>query len=534
MAVAAIALAAHATHARQVTSPRLVILMVVDQMRFDYLDRFATLWTGGLKRLRSDAAIFENAFYPYLNTVTCAGHATIATGAYPATHGIIMNEWLPQGSTRRMPCTEEPGVTSLSYGGQPDRVGHSAFRLKVPTLADRLREMSPLSRVVTLSMKPRSTVMLAGHGGTAVTWFADANSWATSSAFAPGPVPEVAAYVAAHPVEADREVVWTRTLDAGAYAMQDEVTFERPRPSWTSQFPHPLTGAPGSSPAEFYSLWERSPYSDAYLGALTGELVRKFQLGQRDTVDYLGVSFSGLDYVGHDFGPNSQEVQDTLVRLDRTMGRLFAELDAAVGRDRYIVGLSADHGVAEIPEARKAAGVDAGRVVNAQVRKVAEAAMVAAYGPGPHVALVEYTNLYLSETARQRVASNPAALQPLIDAVSTMDGVMRVFSSAGLEHKRASADPIERAAALSYYPGESGDVVIVLKPNWIGTDTSTTTHGSSQPYDQHVPVVLLGAPFKPGRYAMPASPADLAPTLGRIIKVDMPGADGKVLGAAIR
>ena len=262
--------------------------------------------------------------------------------------------------------------------------------------------------------------------------------------------------------------------------------------------------------------------------------VQTFQLGQRGVVDFLGVSFSGLDYVGHDFGPDSHEVQDELIRLDRTLGQLFADLDAAVGRDRYVVGLSADHGVAPIPEAQKASGVDAGRVVNAQVRKVAEAAMLAAHGPGSYVALAEYTNLYLTDSARKRAEADPAFLEPLIDAVAAVPGVQRVLSARGLETKRASANPIERAAALSYYPGESGDVVIVLKPNWIGTDTSTTTHGSLNPYDQHVPVVFLGAPFKPGRYSTAASPADIAPTLAALIKLPLPGIDGKALTDAIK
>jgi hypothetical protein len=514
--------------------PRLLVIVVIDQMRADYLDRYAKLWEHGLKRIRDEGAIFERGFYPYLNTVTCAGHATIGTGAFPSTHGIIMNEWWQRGAGRRMPCTDDPSVTSLSYGGTADRIGHSGHRLKIPTMGDRLRATSPQSRVVTLSMKPRSTVMLAGRGGTAVTWFGDSNSWATSTAFAATPLPDVAAYVSSHPVDRDRETIWTRARDAADYQGEDRSPFERPRPAWSSEFPHPLAGAPGSPPAEFYNLWERSPFSDAYLGAMAAAQVKAFQLGQREVVDYLGVSFSALDYVGHDFGPDSHEVQDGLIRLDRTLGQLFAALDAMVGRNRWVLGLSADHGVAPIPEAQKAAGRDAGRVVNAQVRKVAESAMLAAHGQGSYVALVEYTNLYLTDSARLRAEQDPAFLKPLVDAVATVPGVQRVFPARGLESRRGSADPVERAAALSYYPGESGDVVVVLKPNWIGTDTSTTTHGSMNPYDQHVPVIFMGAWFTPGRYAAPASPADIAPTLASLVKLPMPGIDGKALQDSLR
>ncbi len=515
--------------------PRLLVMLVVDQMRFEYLDRYAKFWTHGLKRLTTEAAVFDRGFYPYLNTVTCAGHATIATGAFPSTHGIIMNEWWHRTVARRMPCTDDPDASSLPYGGGArDRVGHSGHRLRLPTLADRLRAASPGSRVVTLSMKPRSSVMLAGHGGTAVTWFGDSNAWSTSSAFARQPLAEVDAFVAAHPVDRDRPVVWNRARNAKEYFGADESAFERPRPAWRTTFPHPLTGPPGTSASEFFNLWERSPYGDAYLGALTADLVRRFALGQREVVDFLGVSFSSLDYAGHDFGPNSHEVQDTLIRLDATLGQLFADLDQTVGRDRYLVALSADHGVADIPEARKARGEDAGRVVSAEVRKVAEAALVAAHGPGPHVAHVEYTNVYLTDAAKARAEKNVTWLKPLLDGVSAMAGVQRVFPSSGLDRRRASRDPIERAAALSYFPGESGEIVVVLKPNWIGSDTSTTTHGSMQPYDQHVPVILMGAPFTPGRYSTPASPADLAPTLAAVIKLALPGVDGKALAVAVR
>ena len=192
------------------------------------------------------------------------------------------------------------------------------------------------------------------------------------------------------------------------------------------------------------------------------------------------------------------------MRLDGTLGEFFAVLDSAVGRDRYAIGLSADHGVARIPEAVRAeeATLDA-----SSTRKswLAEAAMTAAHGAGPHVALVEHQPLpHKSGPGAQ--GEGPRYIQPIIDAVSKMPGIQRVFSSRGLENKRASTDPIERAAALGHHPEESGEVTVILKPNWIGTNTSTTTHGSAQPYDQHVPVVFLGsAQARPLRHAGVAS-----------------------------
>lgn len=512
--------------------PSLLVLLVVDQMRFDYLDRFDALWKRGIRRLIDEGAVFERGFYPYLNTVTCVGHATIGSGTFPATHGVILNDWWQGAEGRRMSCTDDPAVTAVPYGATAEQIGHSAHRLRVPSLGDRLRERSLDSRVVTLSMKPRSAVMLAGHGGV-VTWFSDANTWSTSTAFAASPVPIVASYAAANPIENARDIVWRRLLEPPVYQAQDASPWERPRTGWARTFPHPLSGAPGTPAAAFYDLWQRSPYSDAYLGEMAAALTQGFELGQRDAVDLLGVSFSALDYVGHDFGPDSHEVQDTLIRLDTVLGDLFEVLDRTVGRDRYVVGLSADHGVAPIPEQQIHSGQDAGRLLPTAVRAVAEEAL-AVLGPGPHVRFVEYTDVYLTDATRSNLASRPDVARALVGALSAMPGVERVMAGAGLELKRESEDAIERAAAWSHVPGQSGDLIVVPKRHWIATDSAAATHGTLHPYDQHVPVVLMGRSFiKPGRYPNAASPADLAPTLATLVDLPMPGVDGKVLAVAL-
>lgn len=375
--------------------------------------------------------------------------------------------------------------------------------------------------------------MLAGHGGTAVTWFSDANGWGTSSAFTATPLPVVGEYIAAHPVDTARETVWTRLDDAAAYTGEDGGAGERGPRGWGPRFPHPLLGAPGTPPERFYDLWERSPFSDAYLGQMAAAMVRDLKLGQRGVVDYLGVSFSGLDYVGHDFGPDSQEVQDTLLRLDRTLGDLLAALDAAVGRGGYALGLSADHGVAPIPEARIAAGLDGGRLAARSVRTAVDRALEP-FAPGPHTALVEYTEIYLTPASLAIVREQPAAERAVLAAVSAVPGVLRAWRSEGLERKRTSADAIERAAAHSYFPGESGDFQLVPKPFWITTESSAATHGTLHAYDQEVPLIFFGPAFKAGRYTEASSPADLAPTLAAVGRVPMPGTDGKALTVAIR
>ncbi|MEZ5283424.1 MAG: alkaline phosphatase family protein [Vicinamibacterales bacterium] len=513
-------------------NPSLVVVLVVDQMRYDYIERMQGRWQHGLKRLVTDGALFERNAYPYLQTVTCAGHATIGTGTFPATHGIILNAWWR--GTRVASCTDDDTVNTVPYEPDAEAVGHSARELRVPTLADRIRERTPASRVVTLSIKPRSAIMLAGHGGV-VTWLDDRNKWATSTAFADAPNADVQAFVAAHPRSALRDVVWERAEPADRYTGTDDAVGEGTPRGWSRTFPHPLAGAPGTTPDPFDNLWETSPYADEYLEAMAEHMVERMQLGKGEAVDYLGVSFSALDYVGHAFGPDSQEVQDTLLRLDATVGRLLDALDRTVGRGRYVVGLSADHGVAPVPEARTAAGLEAGRLLIPEILKVANDVLVKALGPGQHVARVEYTQVYLTDDARGKVAGMPGVLDRVADALAALPGVERVLLSDGLEAHRDDEDPAVRAAALSHMAGRSGQLVVLPKDYWVvsGPGAGGTTHGTHHAYDQRVPLVFFGAGIKPGRYQDASTPADLAPTLASTIGLPMPGTDGHAQTSAL-
>jgi len=525
------------------TPPALVVIVTVDQLRADYLSRFDGQWRHGMRRLLDQGAVFTDARFTYMNTVTCAGHATIATGTVPATHGVILNAWYRRTLGRQASCTHDEAVTTVPYDGAQERERHSAAMLQVPTLGDRLRTRTPGSRVVTLSLKPRSAIMLGGPRSTAVTWFGSGHGWATSSAFAEAPVPEVAAWVAAHPVDRFRTETWDRSLAPGDYAMPDDGAGERSLPGWTAEFPHPLAGAPGTPDDQFYELWQASPYADEYLGAMAAGLVESMGLGRQDTPDYLGVGFSSLDLIGHNFGPDSQEVQDALVRLDRTLGTLFDDLDRLVGPDRWVVALSSDHGVSPVPEVRRLAGLDAGRIPSRVVGAAVDAALATVLGPGPHVARVDSTEVYLTDETRARLAASadaPAAVAAALDAIRQIPGIEAAFESRTVAGARQDADPVVRAAANSHHPERSGDLVAIPRRYWFfvtgptAESGSAATHGTHHDYDVAVPLIFMGAPFAPGRYDEPASPADLAPTLAATLDLPMPGVDGRVLERAWR
>jgi len=509
--------------------PRLVVLLVVDQLRASYLTEYDSHLTAGLRRLMRDGAWFTNGAYPYLNTVTCSGHSTIGTGAFPYRHGMILNAWLDRETGRSPYCTDDAETKDISYNGLPPGTGNSARRLAVPSLAEQVHARG--GRAAALSLKPRSAIPLAGRKVDAVIWFDDRGGWSTSSAFARAPVPPLQQFIDANPMEADYDKVWERTLDAARYRYEDDAEAEGRTAGWTRAFPHPL-GTPGGKPdGRFYARWQRSPFADEYLGRMAAALVDAWKLGRADRTDFLGVSFSSLDLVGHAFGPRSHEVQDLLIRLDRTIGRLLDHLDKTVGPSNYVIGMSADHGVADVPEQAQRGGRQTGAIAAEALMKV----LVPALGDGDHVAATNYTDIYLTEWAYEKVKSDPRLLEATMAALRSLPAIDRVFLGEDLATAgaRSSRDPVMRAAALSYFKGRSGDFIVVPKEQWL-LSSSVTTHGTHYPYDQRVPVILFGAGIKAGTYAVDATPADLAPTLAAIAGVETAPADGRVLKEGLR
>lgn len=513
---------------------KLVVVIVLDQVRADYLQRFADDWAGGLQRMMQTGAWFTEAAYPYLITATCAGHATVSSGALPRTSGIVHNEWFDRRQQKAVTCTADPTVRNIAYGGAQATGGDSAAALRVPALADRLRSERS-GRVAALSLKDRSAIMLAGHGPATVVWRTGL-AWVTSGAFAAGPSDEVRSALERPPVEDDFGKVWERLLPAARYRTPDEGRGEIAPRGWTTTFPHDLKDGSARPDAGFETRWERSPFSDAYLGRLAADLVDRLQLGRSAGVDFLGVSFSGPDRVGHQFGPDSQEIQDLMVRLDRTLGRLFDRLDAAVGRDNYVVALTADHGVTGIPAQLAARGLSAGTLEPSTIVERVESVLAEGLGPGKHVAWLDglNLNLYFASGVYDRLLASKPLLDRVLNAITGVPGVRAVLRREQLATGPASRDPLLRAGALGFDAERSGDLIVVMKLGWSPAPQFAAVHwNTASPDDQAVPVLLMGNGVKPGRFARAITPADIAPTLAKIAGVSLPSAEGRVLSEAL-
>jgi predicted AlkP superfamily pyrophosphatase or phosphodiesterase len=514
--------------------PRLVVLISVDQFRRDYIQRYGARWTGGLARLIKEGAVFEAAAYPYFHTITCAGHATMATGVYPATHGLPLNAWWDREKGRDTPCTDDGGAKAIGHkvGPRAPTGGHSAHLLRAPTLADVLRQqVSPTPRVVSMSMKPRAAIMLAGQAGDAVLWYSADGGPTTSTAYASKPIDFVADFARKNPTPGELSGDWTRMLPVKDYQHEDAGPGEDAPDGWTTEFPHPLTQT--RTDGRVVSYWQSTPAADAYLGRLAATAVDELKLGSRG-LDYLGISFSTLDSVGHGFGPDSHEVQDTLLRLDKTLGELLAHLDAKVGKGRYVVAVTGDHGVAPLPERRRDQREDGGRVNLKALAIEIEAALSARWGKATYLSKVAYTDVYFVPGVYARLEKDAAAMADVVAIIERTPGLQHAYRREQITAAPRPEDDAElKALRLSLVPDRSGDLILVPKPYWIMIPGEGTTHGSPQAYDRDVPVILFGAGIKPGRYAGAASPADIVPTLAALAHVRMPKTDGRVLQEAL-
>jgi hypothetical protein len=518
-------------------------MLVVDQMRADYVDKFLGQWTGGLKRLATEGAWFHEAAYPYAATETCVGHSTISTGAFPATHGIIANAWWDRDSQKPVTCTADPKVRNVGYAGLLTSGGDSAWRMQVPSFAEELKFQSAgPTRVVTFSLKARAAITMAGHKADAAVWFeGKTGAWTTSSAYAFAPF--VGEYAKAHPVKEDMGKTWSLSLPAGEYLYGEKATGAVPPAGWDLTFPHALRdkASSGEPDSEFYEQWSSSPYADTYLTKLAENAIDSLQLGRGKGTDYLGVSYSSVDYVGHEFGPRSREIQDILLRLDHDLGELFAHLDKTVGRGNYVVALSADHGVVPIPEDMESTGADAGVLQMPELQSRMEKALDDLHYPNPAIVRIVGSDVYLAPGIYDRLKNEPVAMKVVIAAGEAQPGVAAIYTVDEVQNRPATHDPIEEAFANSYFPGRSGDLFIAPKPYWLMDGTPAgkargygTGHGTPYNYDQRVPVLLLGAGIRAGNYYRAVTPADIAPTFAQLCGITLATRDGKVLSEALQ
>jgi len=541
--------------------PRLVLLLVVDQFRYDYLERFGDLFVAnGLHRLMNNGASWTQSNYDHIPTYTAPGHATMLTGAYPAESGIVANEWPDRTTGKNVSSVSDTTVTLL--GGVPNEPASSPRRLMSSTVGDELRlATNDRSKVIGISVKDRSAILPAGRHANAAYWFSTNAGNMVSSTYYFNQLPTwVTSFNNTRPADKFFGAKWERLLPESEYLKRAGAD----SPPWedigriagdTNAFPHSITGGATAAGRVFYSALEYSPFTNDLLVEFSKQAIVNEQLGQDDDPDVLTVSFSADDYVGHRYGPYSQEMMDITLRVDRQIGDLLDFVNARVGLANTLVIFTADHGMAPIPEHAAALGLGGARLKGPDVLGAIRSAITAKYNPqnkqpdptADYIYKYDYMgavrdafvngNIYFNYNALKRDGVSLDEITQLAgEAALTVPGIERYFTRTQLQRGTVSVtDPIERRALHGFYPTRSGDLVLIPEPYKYLAETITATHGSPYFYDTNVPTIIMGNSLNAGRYNDAATPADIAPTLCAILGVTRPSsATGRVLIEAIK
>jgi hypothetical protein len=538
---------------QQRTHPRLVLLIAVDQFRYDYLERYGDLFVAnGLRRLMRDGASWTQSNYDHMPTYTAPGHATMMTGAYPAESGIIGNEWLDRPSGKRITSVFDDSVKLL--GGGPNDAASSPSRLMTSTVGDELRlATNDRAKVIGISVKDRSAILPAGRHANAAYWFSTTTGNMVSSTYYFNELPAwVSTFNAGRMADKYFGAKWERLLPENEYLKRvgpDSPPWENVTSAGdTNAFPHTITGGAKGLGNTFYWALDYSPFLNEVLDSFAQQAIVNEKLGQDEDTDVLTVSFSANDYVGHRYGPYSHEAMDAVLRVDREVAKLLDFVDARVGLSNTLIAFTADHGVSPIPEHAAAMGLGGGRIKAADLFATIDKALSARYKPESDYLLrfkeanttrewLINSNLYFNYDALRRDGVNVEEFsQAVCAAALTVPGIARCFTRTQLMRGATSfTDPIERRALHGFYPSRSGDAVLVPEPYKYLAETITATHGSPYTYDTHVPTIIMGAGVNAGRYLEPASPADIAPTLSALLRITPPSNSvGRVLVEAIR
>jgi len=518
---------APAASASSTRRPRLVLFVSVDQMRFDYLTRFASLFTGGLRRILDRGAVFTEARYRHACTETGPGHSVILSGRSPRSSGIVANSWYDRALRRRVNVVDDATVRVLGGAGRTA----SPTNFIGFTVGDVLKAHSPDSKVVGVSFKDRAAILMAGKRADAAYWYdASEGRFVTSSWYTREAPRWLADWNARRLPDAYASRPWNRLLpDPAVYerlAGPDDVRGEFDNKRTT--FPHAIAGAPPS--VDYYDDLRRTPFADEILFDFALAAMKAHDLGTDDATDLLAVGFSACDVIGHTYGPDSQEMMDQMLRLDRTLGRLLEEVDRRAGPGRSLVVLTADHGVMPLVERLQAQGLPARRATGADLHGPVMDALHARF-PGAARLFAEDEpdplEYVLDQAALAREGLKRAEVEQTIREALLGTGLVdHVYTAVELMGPAPGGDEFFELHQRAFFAPRSGDLIVRTRPYvYLGGRVGGTGHGTPHEYDRHVPIVFLGPGIAPGRRTVPCGPEDIAWTLGRLLGLDYPQQD---------
>jgi predicted AlkP superfamily pyrophosphatase or phosphodiesterase len=524
-------------------APRLVLQITVDQLRGDLPTRyFDRLGDGGFRYFLDSGVVYRNAHHAHANTETIVGHTTLATGTHPSGHGMIGNLWFDRETGVTTYNVEDARYPLLTAGADVDddteidptqraarSDGRSPAAILVSTFSDELRSHSNgRSKAIGVSVKDRGAISMAGHAGMAY-WFSKASGEFVTSRYYMDEYPDwVVEYNEGRPAGRFAGTAWTlmHSQDTYLFGDSDDREWEADVAGFGKAFPHEF--GDGSSP--YFTTWlTLSPAGDELVLDFARRVLLEEALGADEITDYLSVSFSSTDYVGHVFGPSSLEAEDNILRLDRTLADLLAFVDEHVGLDNTLIVLSADHGGPDTPGYLSSLGIPAGYVdPESWDREAAISRIKAAYGiEGELIETYDHPYLYFADDVRSDPDIDLSALEnTVVEELMAFSGVSLAVSSSALRSGDLPANDLIDSVVRNFHPKRSGDIYLVFKPNWFINDFDglqvASTHGSPWNYDTFVPVVFAGNGIDPMLVDRRVHTVDIAATLAAYLGIKMP------------
>jgi predicted AlkP superfamily pyrophosphatase or phosphodiesterase len=509
--------------------PRLVVGIVVDQMRQEYLYRFYNKYgPGGFKRLMNDGFMLKNAHYNYTPTVTGPGHASIYTGTTPAYHGIISNEWYDKKAKREVNCVNDPDQKVIgSVDGNGDV---SPWRLLTTTVTDELKLYSQKhSKVIGLAVKDRGAVLPAGHMADAAYWYDSRSGNFITSTYYMSKLPEwVEKFNAKKLPDHYLSQEWRTVYPIEQYTESnaDDTPYEsriggKERPT----FPYNLKVL---RKAGDYDLLSSVPFINDYLLELAKAALDGEKLGRGQAIDFLAISFSQPDILGHAVGPNAIEVEDTYIRLDKNIEELLKTLDAKVGAGKYTVFLSSDHGVAEVAQYLKDNRIPSGYFSPANLKASLNDYLKQYFPEKEVIEAIDGEQVFFDQDVFQRDPKSSGvellvATELVVNYLMAQDGIANAYSESIIRQGRYEEQGMKGMVVRGYHPKRSGDVIFVLESGWYSAGrVQGTTHGSGYNYDTNVPVLFFGNGIRKGSSMKYHPITDIAPTLSVLLNIKFP------------
>ncbi|WP_458627596.1 alkaline phosphatase PafA [Winogradskyella sp. PC D3.3] len=513
--------------------PKLVVGIVVDQMRYDYLTRFESKFgNGGFNRMINEGFNCKNNHFNYVPTYTGPGHASVYTGTTPKYHGIIGNNWYDKETKEMVYCAGDATVTSV--GTNDDAGQMSPHRMQTTTFGDENRLFTQMQgKTIGVSLKDRGAILPAGHTANAAYWFhgKDEGHWISSSFYISELPKWVKDFNASEKAESYlRE--WNTLYDIATYTESgaDENTFEGGfKGKDKATFPYDLKAL--SKDNKGFDILKATPYGNSLTADFAMAAIKGEGLGQDEITDVITVSFSATDYVGHNFGVNSKEVQDTYIRLDKDLERFFEFLDGAVGKGEYTVFLTADHGAVDVPSYLTSVKIPSGYVSNKDRKTKLNVFLNETYGTTDIVENISNGQVFLDRAKVKSLGLNLADVQNTIAMEElSYKNITKVYTATTMSTASFSTG-VEELLQNGFNQKRSGDVILVNDTAFISYSTTGSTHGSALNYDTHVPLLFFGKGIKHGQTFNKTVIPDIAPTISALLGISFPnGATGQPLG----